>query len=393
MFNFEYYTPTKVVFGKGVSEKVGDLVKEYGFKKVLIHYGGKSAIRSGLIDLVKSSLDAAGVSYVTLGGVVPNPRITLVYEGIELCKKENVDLILAVGGGSVIDSAKAIGYGTASGGDAWDFFSFKRKPSACLPIGVILTIAAAGSEMSNSCVITNEDGNIKRGCSSNLGRPLFALLDPELTMSLPSYQTSCGCTDILMHTMERYFTQGGNMELTDSIAEALMRTVISNSRKLIKDPDDYDARAEIMWAGSLSHNGLTECGNGGSDFATHRLEHEVSAVYDVAHGAGLAALWGSWARYVHLECLDRFYKFAVKVMDVPPSDDKAAVALLGISAVEDFFREINMPTSLKELGLTLSKEDLSLLADKCALSTRGSTGAAKKLYPADMLAIYTAANV
>ena len=392
MFDFEYYAPTKVVFGKGVEEKAGAILSEYGAKKVLIHYGGQSAVRSGLIDRVKKSLEAFDVQYVELGGVVPNPRISLVYEGIELCQKENVDFILAVGGGSVVDSSKAIGYGYASGGDVFDFFSFKRKPTACLPIGVILTIAAAGSEMSNSCVITNEDGAIKRGCSSDLGRPKFALLNPELTMTLPEYQTSCGCTDILMHTMERYFTPFGNLEITDGIAEALMRTVIENSLVLMKDPNDYKARAEIMWAGSLSHNGLTGCGNGGNDFATHRLEHELSAVYDVAHGAGLAALWGTWARYVYLECLDRFYKFATNVMGFEESDDKAAVALEGIEAVEDFFRNINMPTSIPELGLTLTDEELVTLSKKCALSTRGSTGCAKKLYEEDMLNIYRNAN-
>ena len=392
MFDFEYYAPTKVIFGKGAENKIGKIISAYGFKKVLIHFGGQSALRSGLIDRIKSSLDAESVSYVTLGGVVPNPRITLVYEGIDICKNENVDLILAVGGGSVIDSAKAIGYGYASGGDAWDFFSFKRKPTACLPIGVVLTIAAAGSEMSSSCVITNEDGAIKRGCTSDLGRPLFALLNPELTMTLPSYQTSCGCTDILMHTMERYFTQGGNMELTDGIAEALMRTVIEKSRKLMSEPSDYDARAEIMWAGSLSHNGLTGCGNGGNDFATHRLEHEVSAIYDVAHGAGLAALWGSWARYVYLGCLERFYKFATNVIGLPECDDREKTALDGICAVEDFFREINMPTNLKELGLDLCDDDLRELARKCAISTRGSTGSAKKLYEDDMYNIFKAAN-
>lgn len=393
MFDFEYYAPTKVVFGKGVEEKAGDLLKEYSAKKALIHYGGKSAVKSGLIDRVKNSLKASGVDFVELGGVVPNPRISLVYEGIELCKKENVDFILAIGGGSVVDSSKAIGYGYASGGDVFDFFSFKRKPTACLPIGVILTIAAAGSEMSNSCVITNEDGAIKRGCSSDLGRPKFALLNPELTMTLPAYQTSCGCTDILMHTMERYFTPNGNLEITDGIAEALMRTVIENSLVLMENPNDYKARAEIMWSGSLSHNGLTGCGNGGNDFATHRLEHELSAVYDVAHGAGLAALWGTWARYVYIDCLDRFYKFAVNVMGFEESDDKASVALEGIEAVEDFFRNINMPTSIPELGLKLSDEDLVILSKKCALSTRGSTGCAKKLYEEDMLNIYRNANV
>lgn len=393
MFNFVYNTPTKVYFGRGVEDQIGEIVKEYGYKKLLIHYGGKSAIRSGLIERITNSLDKLSISYVTLGGVVPNPRVSLVYKGIELCKQEGVDCILAVGGGSVIDSAKAIGYATASGGDVWDFFSFKRKPSGCLPIGVVLTIAAAGSEMSNSCVITNEDGLIKRGCTSELGRPKFALMNPELTMTLPSYQTFCGCTDILMHTFERYFTSGGNMEITDGIAEALMRTVIENSLILIDDPDNYDARAEIMWAGSLSHNGLTGCGNNGGDFATHRMEHELSGLYDVAHGAGLSALWGSWARYVYLDCLDRFYKFALNVMGITPSEDREQVALLGICAMEDFFRKIGMPTNIRELlGRNATDEEILLMAKKCGITTKGKTGSAKILYEEDMLNIFKAAN-
>ena len=298
MNDFNYYAPTKVVFGKGAEQKVGNLIKEQNCKKVLIHYGSGSARRSGLLDRIEAIFDKEGITYVELGGVVPNPRLSLVYEGIALCKKENVDFILAVGGGSVIDSAKAIGYGVANEGDVWDFFDFKRKPTACLPIGVVLTIAAAGSEMSGSCVITKEDGGMKRGCTTDYSRLKFAVLDPELTMTLPPYQTACGCTDILMHTMERYFNHGENMELTDGISEALMRTVIRNAKILVKEPENYDARAEVMWAGSLSHNGLTGCGTDGGDWATHKLEHELGGMFDVAHGAGLAAIWGSWARYV-----------------------------------------------------------------------------------------------
>lgn len=258
---------------------------------------------------MKASLDDAEVDYIELGGAVPNPRLSLVYEGIELAKKEGVDFILAVGGGSAIDSAKAIGYGVANEGDVWDFYDRKRQATGCLPIGVVLTIAATGSEMSNSSVITKEEGWVKRGYSSDYGRPRFAIMNPELTMTLPDYQTACGCTDILMHTMERYFTNGGNMEITDSIAEGLMRIVIENARILVRDPKNYDARAEVMWAGSLSHNGLTGCGAVvGGDFASHALEHEIGGIYDVAHGAGLAAIWGSWARYVYKDCLPRFEK-------------------------------------------------------------------------------------
>ena len=392
MYNFNYYTPTKVVFGKNTEDQCGELVKEQGCKKVLIHYGSGSVRRSGLLDKVKASLDDAEVDYIELGGAVPNPRLSLVYEGIELAKKEGVDFILAVGGGSAIDSAKAIGYGVANEGDVWDFYDRKRQATGCLPIGVILTIAATGSEMSNSSVITKEEGWVKRGYSSDYGRPRFAIMNPELTMTLPDYQTACGCTDILMHTMERYFTKGENMELTDSIAEALMRTVIENTKILKENPKDYNARAEVMWAGSLSHNGLTGCGNGGNDFATHALEHELGGMYDVAHGAGLAALWGSWARYVYKEIPERFHKFAVQVMGLEDSGDAEEMAVHGIEAIEAFFREIKMPTNLRELGLTPSEEELKELAHKCSLNTGGHKGSAKVLYEADMLAIYEMAK-
>ena len=293
MFDFKYYTPTKVVFGRNTESKVADLIKEFGGTKVLIHYGGGSVVRSGLLKRVTDTLDAAGISYVTLGGAVPNPHLGLVYEGIELVKKEKVDFLLAVGGGSAIDSAKAIGYGVANDGDVWDFYDYKRTAEGCLPLGVILTIAATGSEMSDSSVITKEEGLVKRGYSSDFGRPRFAIMNPELTMTLPDYQTACGCTDIMMHTMERYFTNGGNMELTDALAEGLLKTVKKNAVILRDDPKNYDARAEVMWAGSLAHNGLTGCGNDGGDWMTHKLEHELGGLYDVAHGAGLAAIWGT----------------------------------------------------------------------------------------------------
>ena len=392
MFHFNYYAPTQVVFGKDTEEKTGELVKAQNCKKVLIHYGSGSVKRTGLLDRVKQALEKENLAYTELGGVVPNPRLSLVKEGIELCKKEDVDFILAVGGGSVIDSAKAIGYGVANGGDVWDFYSHKRSAAGCLPIGVILTISATGSEMSDSSVITNEDGWIKTGYHSEYCRPKFAIMNPELTMTLPDYQTACGCTDILMHTMERYFTKGENMELTDSIAEALMRTVIENTKFLKENPKDYNARAEVMWAGSLSHNGLTGCGNGGNDFATHALEHELGGMYDVAHGAGLAALWGSWARYVYKEIPERFHKFAVRVMGLEDTGDAEEMAVHGIEAIEAFFREIKMPTNLRELGLTPSEEELKELAHKCSLNTGGHKGSAKVLYEADMLAIYEMAK-
>ena len=260
MNNFNYYTPTKVVFGENTENEIGRLIKEQKCQKVLIHYGGKSAIKSGLIDRVRASLNEENISYVELGGVVPNPRLSLVYQGIQLCKLEQVDIILAIGGGSVIDSAKAIGYGVTNEGDVWDFYEYTRVPTSCLPIGVILTISAAGSEMSNSSVITNDNTDIKRGYSSDYSRPKFAIMNPSLTMTLPAYQTSCGTVAILMPTMERYFTKEGTTDLTDKLAESLLKNVMHFGKILVTEPKNYKARAEIMWAGSLSHNGLMSCG-------------------------------------------------------------------------------------------------------------------------------------
>ena len=389
MFDFKYFTPTKVLFGKNTENKVADLIQEFGGKKVLIHYGGGSVIRSGLMQKVTDKLDTAGIKYVKLGGAVPNPRLSLVYEGIELCKKEGLDFILALGGGSAIDSAKAIGYGVMNDGDVWDLYDYKKQAKACMPLGVILTLAATGSEMSDSSVITKEEGLVKRGYSSDFCRPRFAILNPELTMTLPDYQTACGCTDIMMHTMERYFTNGGNMELTDSMAEALLRTVKENAKILARDPKNYDARAEVMWAGSLSHNGLTGCGNDGGDWMTHKLEHELGGLYDVAHGAGLAAIWGSWARYVYKNCLPRFKRYAINVMGIAPnagSDEE--IALKGIEAMEAFYREIKMPTNLRELGVNATDDDLMLMAHKCAVGVNGGKGSARFLKEEDMLEIY-----
>lgn len=390
MFDFNYYTPTKVVFGKKTEEKVAELVKEFGGKKLLIHYGGGSVIKSGLMKRVTDKLDEAGIPYVTLGGAVPNPHLGLVYEGIELCKKEGVDFILAVGGGSAIDSAKAIGYGVANEGDVWDFYDYKREATGCLPVGVILTLSATGSEMSDSSVITKEDGLVKRGYSSDYSRPKFAIMNPELTMTLPDYQTACGCTDIMMHTMERYFTQGGNMEITDALAEGLLRTVMNNAKILVKDPGNYDARAEVMWAGSLAHNGLTGCGNDGGDWMSHKLEHELGGLYDVAHGAGLAAVWGSWARYVYKDCMPRFKKFAINVMGIEAAGSDEEIIIKGIEAMEAFYREINMPTNLKELGIDPTDDELKEMAHKCAVGVGGTCGSAKVLNEEDMLAIYRA---
>lgn len=392
VFNFTYYTPTMVVFGRGAEEQTGALVRAQGCKKALIHYGGGSAVRSGLLGRVKASLDQAGVAYTELGGVVPNPRLSLVYRGIELCRKEGVDFILAVGGGSVIDSSKAIAYGLAEDADVWELYDRTRRAKACLPVGAVLTIAAAGSEMSNSSVITRDEGGIKRGYNDDLCRPRFAVMNPELTATLPPYQTASGCVDILMHTMERYFTPNGTMAITDSIAEGLMRTVMDKAAVLRDDPQNYDARAEIMWAGSLSHNGLTGCGGDGGDWAPHGLEHEMGGMFDVTHGAGLAAVWGSWARYVYRDCLDRFVKFAVNVMGVAGSGTPEDIALAGIEAMEDFFRSIHMPTCFSELGIAPTREQIEKMAHMLHIASGGKKGAAKVLYEADFLKIYEMAN-
>ena len=393
MFEFEYYAPTRVVFGRGVEARTGQLLRELGVSRVLIHYGGGSVVRSGLLDRVTASLDQAGVAHTQLGGVVPNPRLSKVREGAELARQFGAELILAVGGGSVIDSSKAIGYSLADPDhDVWELYDRKRGAVGCFPVACVLTIAAAGSEMSNSSVITNEETGEKRGYRNNLCRPKLAVMNPELTVTLPAYQTAAGCTDIMMHTMERYFTQGGNMELTDRIAEGLVRTVMKNALILRDDPANYDARAEVMWASSLSHNDLTGLGADGMDFASHGLEHELGGMFDVTHGAGLSAVWPSWARYVYRDCLPRFVRFAVNVMDVTPKAHDEETALAGIAALEDFFRSIQMPVTLKELGVEPTEEQILAMASSFARSAGGKKGTAKPLYEADMAAIYRMAR-
>lgn len=387
MQSFTYYTPTKVVFGRGAENQTGALARAFGAHKVLVHFGGKSARASGLLDRVTASLKEAGLGVVELGGVVPNPRLSLVRQGIELCKKEGVDFLLAVGGGSVIDSAKAIGYGLANEGDVWDFYDHLRDPEACMPIGCVLTIAAAGSEMSNSSVITNEEGWLKRGCNTDYCRPRFAVMNPELTATLPAYQTACGCTDIMMHTMERYLGQGGSMTLTDRFAVQLVRTVMDCALVLRDDPQNYDARAEVMWASSLSHNGLTGCGGSG-DWASHQLEHELGGMFDVAHGAGLAAVWGSWARYVLNAGPARFVSLLGGLFELPKEGDDTAKALAGIERMEAFFRSIGMPASLHELGVAPTEEQMCEMAEKSCWNGRRTIGGMKQLTAGDALAIY-----
>lgn len=387
--NFNYYSPTEIVFGRGAQTQVAAHVQKYGGTRVLVVYGSQRVVRSGLLDSIIQPMEQAGIKCFTLGGVVPNPHLSKVYEGIEIGKQEGIDFLLAVGGGSAIDTAKAIGYGLAEPDkDVWELYESKRTAKGCLPVASVLTIAAAGSESSNSSVITNEKTGEKRSYNDNLARPKFAAMNPELTMTLPDYQTESGCTDIMMHTMERYFTSQGNMELTDAIAEALLRTVMAQAKILHTHPDDYDARAEVMWAGSLAHNDLTGCGNGGGDFATHALEHELGGMFDVTHGAGLAALWPSWARYVCGNIPGRFARYAVNVMGVTPGATDAETAEKGIQAMEAFYREIGMPTNLRELGIDPTDEQLHAMAHSCASACGGSKGSARLLHEEDMYNIY-----
>ena len=387
--NFTFYSPTEIVFGRGTHTQAAEYIRKYGGSRVLVVYGSERVVKSGLLEQVVAPMRQAGLVCHLLGGVVPNPHLGKVYEGIEIGKREGIDFLLAVGGGSVIDTAKAIAYGLAEPDrDVWELFDGKRAAKACLPLASVLTIAAAGSESSNSAVITNEKTGQKRPYNDNLARPKFAVMNPELTLTLPDYQTQSGCADIMMHTMERYFTGSGNMELTDALAEALLRTVMTNARILHEDPANYDARAEVMWAGSLAHNDLTGCGNGGGDFATHMLEHEMGGMFDVTHGAGLAAIWPSWARYVCASAMPRFVRYAVNVMGVTPGADDAETAEKGIRAMEDFYRSIGMPTNMRELGIAPTDDQLHAMAASCASACGGSKGSARLLYEADMYNIY-----
>ena len=388
MKGFKYYTPTEVVFGKGTELKAGEMLKKYGATKVLVHYGSERIVENGLLGKILKTLDDNGIEHTELGGVVPNPRLSKVREGIALAKEFGADFLFGIGGGSVLDSLKAIGYGVANEGDVWDFYEHTRKPQASMPLGHVLTMSATGSVMSDSSVITNEEGWKKRGVNSDLCRPRFALMDPELTMSVGAYQTASGATDIMMHTMERYFNSLGSMEITDAIAEGLIRTVMKNAKIAVEDPTDYNARAELMWCEALSHNGLTGCGTDGGDWACHKLQHEIGGLYDVAHGAGLAAIWGTWARMVCDDIPERFYKFAVNVMDVEPDKNEMKVILEGIRRMEDFFRSIGMPTDIKGLGITPTDEELHLMAEKCEAAVGGHVGSALTLYVEDMYRIY-----
>ena len=383
MDNFNFYSPTEFIFGKDTENDCGKYIKKYGGTKVLVHYGSNSAQKSGLLDRVCKSLEDNGIKYVKLGGVKPNPRDTLIYEGIELCRKEKVDFILSVGGGSCIDSAKGIAAGVNYEGDFWDFYCGKEVTSA-LPIGTVLTIAAAGSEGSGASVVTKEDGMLKRDTGSDILRPKFSILNPALTQTLPAYQTACGITDIMAHVFERYFTNTRDVEITDRLCEAVLLTMIKESYKVIKNPDDYQARANIMWAGTVAHNDIVGVGRS-QDWNSHMIEHELSGLYDCAHGAGLAVVMPSWMEYVYKHDVMRFAQMAVRIWGCQMNfENPEETALNGIYAFRRFLSDIGMPINFEQLGA--KEEDIPVLIKKFGIGD-GETGGFVKLKAGDIEAI------
>lgn len=382
MRNFTYQNKTEMIFGKDVENNVGQKLKGLA-KKVLIHYGGGSVIASGLLDRIKSSLEGAGVDYVEFGGVKPNPKIGLVREGVALCRETSVDFILAVGGGSVIDSAKAIGIGVYHEGDVWDYFIQKVKVTKTLPVGVVLTIPAAGSESSSGCVITNEENEYKRSAGGKEMRPVFAFLNPELTYSLPPYQTACGIVDMFAHVLERYFTNEKGVSFTDRLCEATLKTIVEQGLQVMKDPMDYNARAEIMWAGTIAHNGSLGLGRS-EDWGSHMIEHEISGIYDIAHGAGLAIVFPAWMQYVHQHDLGRFVQYAEAVWGIPKEGrDEDAVARAAIEATKRFFKQLGMPISFEDANIPTDK--IEEMADKTV--ENGPVGGFVKLDKGDVIRI------
>lgn len=392
MHSFEQYMPTKIVFGKEAELKAGTLAKEWQAKKVMIVYGGGSVVRSGLLGRVEAVLKAEGIEVEELGGVKPNPRMSLAKEGVQKAIDSGADLVLAVGGGSCIDTAKAIAIAAAKPGtDLEEFWSGKVPIEKALPVGVVLTIAAAGSEMSDSAVLTNEETGKKAGTHSDLVRPKFAMMNPELMYTLPKYQLTCGIVDIMMHTMERYFTPVDGNELTDEIAEGVLRTVIRNGLKAYKDQQNYDALSEIMWCGSISHNNMTGLGRP-KDFACHKLGHEIGGRFDEAHGATLSAVWGSWARYVYQIDIPRFARFGRKVWEIEEADDTKA-ALAAIEETEKFFERIEMPVCIGQMKTGVLGDDVLMqMADSATKGDTVELGSFKKLKKQDMYEIYKAAN-
>lgn len=386
MDNFSFYSPTKFVFGKDTESQAGKLVREFGGSKVLLHFGGGSVVKSGLLDRVKKSLEAEKVAYVELGGVHPNPLDTKVYEGIELCKKEGVDFILAVGGGSTIDSSKAIAMGCRYEGDFWDFYAGKAKPESAIPVGTVLTIAAAGSEGSPDTVITKSEGMVKRGFGNDMLRPRFSILNPALTQTLPAYQTACGATDIMAHVCERYFTNTKNVETTDRLCEAVLLSMINETPKVIADPNDYEARANIMWAGMVAHNNIVGVGRS-QDWNSHGIEHELSGMYDCAHGAGLAVIMPAWMTFVMKHDVMRFAQFAVRVWGCKMDfSNPEKTAKEGIAAFRSFLNSIGMPSKMSEVGG--KAEDIPQLVKNFGLPAGGKTGGFVNLSSDDIAEIY-----
>jgi len=381
MDNFIFQNPTKIIFGKDAENEVGKEVSKYS-KKILLHYGGGSIVKTGLYDKVISSLKSEKIEYIELSGVKPNPRLSLVQEGIKICRDNDINFILAIGGGSVIDSSKAIAFGVLYDGDVWDLFLGKAVVAKALPLGTILTIPAAGSESSTGCVITNEEGGYKRAVNSELIYPRFSILNPELAFTLPKYQVACGVTDILAHLMERYFTNTKNVELIDRLIESTMKTVINNIPIILKQNDNYDAWAEIMWSGTIAHNNLLNTGRVG-DWASHDIEHELSGIYDVAHGAGLAVMFPAWMKYVYMQDVQRFAQFAVRVWNVDNSFWSAErTALEGIKKLQNFLKSIEMPSNLTELGI--NDDRLEEMANKCTNSDTTTVGNFMKLSKTDV---------
>ncbi len=386
MNNFTFFSPTKFVFGKDTESQAGALVKEFGGSKVLLHFGGQSAEKSGLLGRVRDSLKVAGIDFVELGGVHPNPLSDKVYEGIELCKHEGVDFILAVGGGSVIDSSKAIAMGVCYDGDFWDFYSYTAQPKKALPVATILTIAAAGSEGSPDTVITKKEGMIKRGFGNDMLRPKFSILNPALTQTLPAYQTACGATDIMAHVCERYFTNTKNVETTDRLCEGVLQAMIHETPKVIADPNDYEARANIMWAGMVAHNNIVGVGRD-QDWNSHGIEHELSGLYDCAHGAGLAVIMPAWMEFVYKHDVMRFCQWATRVWGVQMDySNPEATALEGIRRFRQFLRSIGMPINFADLGA--KEEDIPTLVKKFGLPEGSTTGGFVKLSAEDITQIY-----
>ena len=392
MREFTFHSPTEVVFGRGAQALVCDLVRKYGGKRVLVVYGGGSVERSGLLSELEGLLGASKLAYKLYGGVKPNPIANHVREGVRTALEFGADFILAVGGGSAIDEAKAIAHGTKNPGtDFWDFWSGEAELKTTTPVGVVLTISAAGSETSNSAVVTNEELGRKRGLTTPLNRPCFAIMNPELTFTLPKYQIACGIADIMLHTLERYFTPVDGNRITDEIAEGLLRTVIDCGRAAIGNPSDYDAMSELMWCGSLSHNGLTGLGRP-MDFSVHQLGHELSAKYDVSHGASLTTMWGWWAQSCYTADTARFARYARTVWGVTASGgDEAAQA--GIACTVNYFTEIGLPVTFSQLGIgVLSGEDVAYLADRCSWSGGRTVGQLKPLGIDGIAGVYGLAN-